>query len=757
MSSPDELVDDSPPEIDPYEILGLEREATPEQVKSAYRKAALKNHPDKVSDDQRDEAKEKFQAIAFAYAILSDPARRKRYDTTGSTSESIIDSEGFNWSDYYREQFQDAISAEAIEKFAKKYKGSNEEKDDVLIAYENSKGDMDGIYESVMLSDVLEDDERFRQIIDEAIASEDVQAYKRYTKESKLSKAARVKAAKGEANEAEEYAKELGVHDKLFGDKKGKGKKKGKDSGEADLAALIKGNQQKRAGFLDDLAAKYGATSQPKKGKKRVVEEEEPSEEAFQAAAARLKKPKADESKSAKAGGLYPQYCLQRSPTFNTWCLMQASDVHALKTVPEYEVQNFYFYKNLPIKWARIIGIVVAVDDFPGRRIYTVDDSSGACIECTVATKTPPSDNSATNLDTNGWFTKRPQPQPPADCVDVDVGTVIDIKGGLAMFREEMQIRIEKVKILRSTEEEVALWEKRTRFRNEVLLPPWVLSERQIRKCKKEGMRDAESEERKRKRERRREERKKEEEEMRRKTEAAEAAAAQENRYRAYKLKKADGSRPMVQTSQVVTAVPTTTAAAAAPIVEDRYHAYKLRKGDGSRPIAYAGQVIAAVPTEATAASVVEDRYRAYSLKRGHSIQEQQPQRVARPAPSPAAEDRYTAYKIKKGGDSRPVMRPDATTIDTAAAEAVEDRYRVYKLGSSSTHVPVHSSKPSVATDIRQDDAKDFSKIILPGDRQKKLVTPRRSNLLSPMRQQRASSDHCRQPQLNICSRNNGL
>lgn len=36
-------------------------------------------------------------------------------------------------------------------------------------------------------------------------------------------------------------------------------------------------------------------------------------------------------------GGLYPQYCLQLSPTFNTWCLMQAADVHALKTVPEYE------------------------------------------------------------------------------------------------------------------------------------------------------------------------------------------------------------------------------------------------------------------------------------------------------------------------------------------------------------------------------------------------------------------------------------
>ncbi|KAK1973276.1 DnaJ domain-containing protein [Colletotrichum cereale] len=303
MSPSDDLVEGEPPVIDPYEVLGLEREATADQVKSAYRKAALKNHPDKVSDDQRDAAKEKFQSIAFAYAILSDPARRKRYDTTGSTSESIVDSEGFNWSDYYREQFRDAISADAIEKFAKKYKGSDEEKDDVLLAYEEHKGDMDKIYETVMLSDVLEDDERFRKIIDEAITSEDVPSFKRYTKESRLSRAARVKAAKGEAQEAEEYAKELGVHDKLFGDKKTKGKNKAKDAGEDDLAALIKSNQQKRAGFLDDLAAKYGATSQPRKGKKRAAEEEEePSEAAFQAAAARLKKAKAEESKPAKAG-----------------------------------------------------------------------------------------------------------------------------------------------------------------------------------------------------------------------------------------------------------------------------------------------------------------------------------------------------------------------------------------------------------------------------------------------------------------------
>lgn len=309
MSDREDFADSEPPTIDPYEVLGLERTATADQVKSAYRKAALKNHPDKVAESQKEKAHEAFQSIAFAYAVLSDPARRKRYDTTGSTAESIVDSEGFNWSDYYREQFKDAISEDAIRKFAEKYKNSDEEKDDLLIAYEECEGDMDQVYERVMLSDVVEDDERFRKIIDEAIETGDVPSFAAYKKENKRKRAARAKAAKAEEKEAEELAKELGVHDKIFGGK-AKGKKgKAKGSSEDDLAALIQKRQKDRAeGFFDHLAEKYGAKSSAgKKGKKRVVEEEEeePSEEAFQAAAARLKKAKTSnkEEKSASSSG----------------------------------------------------------------------------------------------------------------------------------------------------------------------------------------------------------------------------------------------------------------------------------------------------------------------------------------------------------------------------------------------------------------------------------------------------------------------
>ncbi|KOS20045.1 DnaJ -like protein subfamily C member 9 [Escovopsis weberi] len=308
-SEHEDLVDSEPPAIDPYDVLGLDREATAIQVKSAYRKAALKNHPDKVPQDQKEEAHTAFQSIAFAYAILSDPARRKRYDTTGSTSDSIVDSEGFNWSDYYRAQYHDAVSADAIEKFAKKYKGSDEEKDDLLIAYGECEGDMDQIYERVVLSNVLEDDERFRKMIDQAIEERDVPSFKAYKNETKRKRLARRKAAGAEAQEAEEYAKELGVHEKLFGDgptkgtAKGKGAK-GKKGSEADLAALIQSRQKERSDALfDRLAEKYGATSNKgKKGKKgSAKEDDEPSEEAFQAAAASLAKRKAAAESSRPA------------------------------------------------------------------------------------------------------------------------------------------------------------------------------------------------------------------------------------------------------------------------------------------------------------------------------------------------------------------------------------------------------------------------------------------------------------------------
>ncbi|KAL2136082.1 hypothetical protein VTI74DRAFT_5488 [Chaetomium olivicolor] len=289
MSTYDDLTDGEPPTIDPYEVLGLERSATSEQIKSAYRKTALKTHPDKAPSDRKESAKEKFQQVAFAYAVLSDPARRKRYDETGSTSEAVVDSDGFSWSVYYREQYRDAISEEVIRQFAAKYKGSEEERDDLLAAYEEFEGNMDKVYESVMLSNVLEDDARFREIIDKAIKEKEVPRFDAYVKETKKARQARVRAAKKEAHEADELAKELGVYEKL---RRGSGGKKSQKDSEASLAALIQRNQASRMSALDKLAEKYGAVPKGKKRGAMELDEPDISEEQFQAIQEKMKKKK---------------------------------------------------------------------------------------------------------------------------------------------------------------------------------------------------------------------------------------------------------------------------------------------------------------------------------------------------------------------------------------------------------------------------------------------------------------------------------
>lgn len=70
-----------PSKRDYYEILGLSKEASAEEIKSAYRKLAMKYHPDQNQGNS--EAEEKFKEVAEAYEVLSDSQKRQRYDRFG--------------------------------------------------------------------------------------------------------------------------------------------------------------------------------------------------------------------------------------------------------------------------------------------------------------------------------------------------------------------------------------------------------------------------------------------------------------------------------------------------------------------------------------------------------------------------------------------------------------------------------------------------------------------------------------------------
>ncbi|MDP8258462.1 MAG: DnaJ domain-containing protein [Candidatus Aadella gelida] len=95
-------------EKDYYAVLGVKKGSSLSEIKAAYRKLALKYHPDKCPEDKKKECEEKFKEVAAAYYVLGDEKRKKEYDDykkgdyafrSGPGSGDFASQSGFDFSD----------------------------------------------------------------------------------------------------------------------------------------------------------------------------------------------------------------------------------------------------------------------------------------------------------------------------------------------------------------------------------------------------------------------------------------------------------------------------------------------------------------------------------------------------------------------------------------------------------------------------------------------------------------------------------
>jgi len=251
-----------------YEVIGVERTATSQEIKRAYHKLALRLHPDKNPDDE--EAKEKFQHLQKVMSILGDEEKRAVYDQTGSIDDADLSGDAFeNLREFFQAMYKKVSEAD-IDDFEANYRGSESEKKDLIEMFNKFKGKMNRLFCSMLCSDPKLDSHRFKDILDEAIAAGEVKSSKAY----------------------EKWAKKISEAEPPVNPSRKKKHKSAKDS-ETDLATLIMQRRDERKGKVDSmfssLISRYGGNA-----------DAEPSEEEFEAAKRRIESRRPSKKSKAK-------------------------------------------------------------------------------------------------------------------------------------------------------------------------------------------------------------------------------------------------------------------------------------------------------------------------------------------------------------------------------------------------------------------------------------------------------------------------
>eukprot|EP00808_Paulinella_micropora_P022629 g27297.t1 len=260
-----------------YDLLGVKPYATEKELRTAFRKKALKYHPD---HNESETATDEFRTLCEVHQVLSDPQRRKIYDETGEAEEADPQESQDSY-EYWRNVFP-KITKQDIDEYRKKYIGSAEEVEDIIEAVQKSKGDMAITMAHIPFASSSEVPRLLGKIKELFQSGQLPKKYHKTYKETKGAVQATMECEEaGEAKEAEEAAKEiLGEEAQTL------------DS-EAGLRAIIARRQETRNKDLDSytsyLEAKYAKKAKKqnakyaKKAKKQNAQDGPlPSEEEFQ-------------------------------------------------------------------------------------------------------------------------------------------------------------------------------------------------------------------------------------------------------------------------------------------------------------------------------------------------------------------------------------------------------------------------------------------------------------------------------------------
>ncbi|KAK8490196.1 hypothetical protein V6N13_126046 [Hibiscus sabdariffa] len=240
-----------------YEVLGVEKTASQQEIKKAYYKLALRLHPDKNPGDE-------------VISILGDDEKRAVYDQTGCVDDADLAGDVVeNLKTFFKAMYKKVTEAD-IEEFQANYRGSESEKKDLIDLYKKCKGNMNKLFCSMLCSDPKLDSHRFKDLLDEAIAAGELKETKAYQKWAK--KVSEIKPPTSPLRRKEKSTKQ---------------------QSESDLFAIISQRRNERKGRFDSmfssLVSKYGGNA-----------DSEPTEEEFEAAQRKVESRKASNKSKRK-------------------------------------------------------------------------------------------------------------------------------------------------------------------------------------------------------------------------------------------------------------------------------------------------------------------------------------------------------------------------------------------------------------------------------------------------------------------------